>query len=115
MKLIAIALTAAALATAVFAQVPVDTGIWVIESRMTLGEIYRAPGPSDATIYTEHWILRPGYVYPGPKSMTTLTLQPMPATDYKSEDDFFRRASFPEGSKYVRVTAEEFDSLPAVQ
>jgi hypothetical protein len=94
------------------AQVPVDTGIVLIEAGIELGEIYRGPGPADASVYTEHWILRPGYVYPGPKTLTTLNLVPKASTPYSSEEDFFKNASFPKGSTYVRVTAEEFDRLP---
>lgn len=102
-------------ATLLLAQLPVDTNIVMFESGNEVGEVYRGPGLADASVYVEHWILRPGYVYPGPKTLVTLDLVPKSVTPYRSEEDFFRNAWFPKGSKYARVTAEEFNHLPAVQ
>ena len=96
-----------------FAQVPPDVKIRLFESGNDVGLVYRGPGPEDAPVYTEHWILLPNYVYPGPRSLATLKLVPESSTPYQSEADFFKRAPFPKGSKYVRVTAEEFKELPA--
>lgn len=115
MRTIAGALAVVAMATALFGQIPVDTGIVLVEASQRVGTVYRGPGPEDAPVYTEHWILYPAYVYPSPKTLTTLTLKTQAATEFKDEQDFFRRAEFPAGSRYVRVTAEEFDALPAVQ
>ena len=94
------------------AQIPIDTGLVLLAAGYEVGEVYRAPGNPEATVYVEHWVLRPGYVYPGPKTLVTLNLVPKAKTPYSSEEEFFRNASFPKGSKYVKVTAEEFTKLP---
>ena len=113
MKKITVALAALIIGAALlFAQVPVDTGHILLESENPVGEVYRGPGDPAATIYNEHWVLHPGYVYPGPKTLVTLKVVPQAKTPYSSEEDFFRRAAFPKGSKYVKVTAEEFTKLP---
>jgi hypothetical protein len=112
-RILAIAGTAAAFAALLAAQVPVDTNITLFEAGNEVGQIYRGPGDPDARFYVEHWVLYPGYVYPGPRTLAVLELAPKAVTPFESEQDFFRNASFPKGSKYVRVTAEEFDRLPA--
>jgi hypothetical protein len=46
--------------------------------------------------------------------MESLQVAPRPG-EFTSEEDFFRRVPFPQGSKYVRSTVQEFNQLPAVQ
>lgn len=85
------------------------------EAGNKVGEIYvpgREPGVSH---YLEHWVLFPNYVYPGPRNLTTLQIIPKATSPYMDEADFFRRVAFGRGSRYVRVTADEFTQLPAVQ
>lgn len=96
-------------------QIPVDTNVVLTEAGREVGEVYRGPGFDDASVYVEHWILYPGYVYPGPRTLTVLNLTPKAETPYRNEAGFFANAAFPKGSKYVRVLAEEFNQLPAVQ
>ena len=84
------------------------------ESGNKVGEIYvpgRLPG---TTHYVEHGVLFPGYVYPGPKSLVTLKIVPKLTSPYADENDFFRRVRFDSGSKYIRVTADEFSQMPRV-
>lgn len=84
------------------------------EAGKKVGEIYvpgRFPG---TTHYLEHWVLFPGYVYPGPKSLVTLKIVPRLTSPYEDEHDFFRRVRFEPGSKYVRVAADEFTRMPRV-
>jgi hypothetical protein len=116
-KLIWVAAACAALAITIFTgvlpgQVPIDPDLVLVESGNTMGIAYRGPGPEDASQYTEHWILFPGYVYPGPSTLATLELTPGAGQYFESEADFFARAPFPAGSKYVRAYCEEFTELP---
>jgi hypothetical protein len=115
MRTLTFVVVLAAFTAMLFAQVPPDVKIRLFESGNEVGLVYRASGPEDATVYTEHWILYPTYVYPGPRSLATLKLTPESSTPYRSEGEFFKRAPFPKGSKYVRVTAEEFKELPAAR
>jgi hypothetical protein len=93
-------------------QCPVDPDLGLVESGNNMGIVYRGPGPEDASQYTEHWILFPGFAYPGPATLATLELTPGAGRHFESEADFFARAPFPAGSKYVRAYCEEFTELP---
>ena len=79
-----------------------------------VGEVYildRAPGQ---TQYAEDWVLYPNYAHSGPRFIGAL--QVVPGTlHYQSESDFFSKVPFPAGSKFVRVSAEEFSSLPVTR
>jgi hypothetical protein len=96
----------------VFGQIPVNPDLVLVESGNKMGIAYRGPGPEDATQYVEHWILFPGYAYPGTDTLATLELTPGAGQYFESESDFFTRAPFPAGSKYVRAYCEEFTKLP---
>jgi hypothetical protein len=108
----AIAGSAVVFAMLLAAQVPVDTQITLYEAGNEVGQVYRGPGDANARFYVEHWVLYPTYVYPGPRTLAVLELAPQAVTAFESEQDFFRNAHFPKGSKYMRVTAEEFNELP---
>jgi hypothetical protein len=87
--------------------------IWQAGNKV--GEIYipaRQPGVSH---YDEHWVLFPDYVYPGPKNLEPVRIVPLAVSPYASQEDFFRRVPFKRGSKYIRVTADEYDQMPAAQ
>lgn len=85
------------------------------ESSNKVGEVYVPARDPNVTHYVEHWVLYPNYVYPGPKSLATLKVVPLSASPYQDETAFFKRVRFSAGSKYIRVTADEFNQLPAVQ
>ena len=77
---------------------------------LTVYVVDRAP---NQTVYEEDWVLYPNYQYPGPRFMGMMSVVPSPMEQpYASQSDFFRTVPFAAGSKFVRVTAEEFTSLP---
>ncbi|MDX2149418.1 MAG: hypothetical protein SFV54_01690 [Bryobacteraceae bacterium] len=115
MRKVMIAIGLAAGAALLFGQIPIDTNIVLEEAGHVVGEVYRGPGIETAATYTEHWIQYPTFVTPGPRTLATLNLVPKAITPYSSESEFFAKAAFPKGSKYVKVLAEESPFLPAVQ
>jgi len=96
----------------------IDPGdrIYLIENGARMGEVYvpdRAPGE---TKYVEDWVLYPKYRYPGPSFLGILNVAVSTSErPYSSPADFFQNVPFAAGSKYVRVTAEEFTSLPVAR
>ena len=112
---IAIVVSAAALVLAGAAWAQVDSGnkIGLYENGTKVGEVFvpeRSPGQ---TRYMEHWVLSPNYQYPGPKFIGALEIVPsVTERPYADEADFFANAPWTAGSKYVRITSEEFTSLP---
>jgi hypothetical protein len=90
----------------------------VLEDGQVVGTIYVAcwnpAGPSlpPSARYVEHWVLSSGYVYPGPINGQALTIRPAAEQRYTSEADFFARAPWGPGSRYVRVDASDGTRLP---
>lgn len=87
----------------------------VFQNGIKVGEIFIPMRPKEAQEYLEHWILYPGYIYPGsyhPEASFTVKLGKV---NYASAGDFFSRAPFPEGSRYIRVHSAESFSLPGVK
>jgi hypothetical protein len=87
----------------------------IYQREMKVGEIYVHWRQPEAARYDEHWVLFPEYVYPGPKNLEPVRIVPRAKSPYASAEDFFRRVEFVRGSKYIRVIADEYDQLPAVQ
>jgi len=103
------------------AQVDPEVKIYLVEKGSTgvdqrVGEIYvhdREPGQ---TQYVEDWVLYPNYQYPGPNYLGMLNITPSPMErPYASQADYFQNVPFAKGSKYIRVTAQEFSSLPVTR
>ena len=99
--------------TMAFAQIQPDQYA-LYEDGVLAGEIYvpdRAPGQS---LYAEHWILYPNYVYPSKANGIKLEIVPAPetATHYTSEADFFARAPFGPGYRYVHTACNDTARLP---
>ena len=103
------------------AQIDPDVKIYLVEKAATgedqrVGEIYvhdREPGQ---TQYVEDWVLYPGYQYPGPSYLGILNITPSPMErPYASQADYFQNVPFAKGSKYIRVTAQEFTFLPVTR
>ena len=84
----------------------------LVQNGVPVGIIYvpdRAPG---ATLYAEHWILFPNYVYPGANHRVVTEIVPSDRQHYTSEADFFRRAPWGTGFRYVHVAANDTTMLP---
>ena len=81
-----------------------------------VAEIYVHDRAPDQTQYVEDWVLYPDYQYPGPQFIGMLNITPSPMErPYASQSDFFQNVPFKAKSKYIRVTAQEFTSLPVVR
>lgn len=112
--LLCAALTAAlvALVVASRAQAQIDPGNFdIVQGGAKVGEVFvpaRAPG---AQQYIEHWVLFQAYVYPGPNAPLTTAIRPAPAR-YTSTADFINRVPWGTGFRYVRVVADDRDTLP---
>ena len=94
----------------------VDSGVkyHLYESGRLVGEVFveAAPPERDAAP-PEHWIVYPEYQYPGLRYIGELMVTPVPSLEpYDDLEDFVRNASFPAGSKYIRMDVETFTSLP---
>jgi hypothetical protein len=101
--------------TAFTVNAQVDSGnrLYLYENDVRVGEVYVPLYVPGQTSYTQHWVLYPGYLYPGPKFIGALQVIPSPTErPYASETDFFQNVPWSAGSKYIRITSEEFTSLP---
>jgi hypothetical protein len=95
------------------AQLDPDVRIYLYENGIRVGEVFVPERVEGQTQYVEHWVLYPNYMYPGPRYIGALQVVPsMTEKPYDSEADFFSRVPFEKGSKYVRVTAQEYNYLP---
>jgi hypothetical protein len=95
------------------AKAQLDPGerLYLYENNVRVGEVYVLDRPPDATQYVEDWVLYPNYLYPGPRFMAGLQIVASPTEKpYASESDFFANVPFAAGSKYVRVSAQEYTS-----
>ena len=108
-------LVAGLAASVAFAQL--DPGFhWIAQNGVRVGEIYVPPRANNG-LYAEHWILYPNYVYPSPSNGVKTEIVPVADNDssnpkYKSEADFFTRARFGPGYRYVAVTANDSTRFP---
>ena len=95
------------------AQVDSGTKTYLFENGVRVGEIY-TDHVAGQTQYVEDWVLYPNYLYPGPHFNGVLQVIASPTeAPYTSEADFFHNVPFTAGSKYIRVSAEEYASLPS--
>jgi hypothetical protein len=88
----------------------------IIQNGVQVGEVYVPPRASQG-LYAEHWILYPNYVYPSPSNGVKTEIVPIADGDpsnpnYKSEADFFARAPFGPGYRYVVVTCNDSTRFP---
>jgi len=83
----------------------------IFENGVQVGEIY-VPRWASESLYVEHWILYPNYVYPNARNGVHVEIVPEPNAKYTSEADFFARAPFGPGYRYVRVTSNDTGLLP---
>jgi hypothetical protein len=99
----------ACLGTVALAQL--DPGVSAVyQNGAKVGEIY-VPARTDQGLYAEHWILYPNYAYVG-QGGAEIKIVPDPNKNYASEADFFARAPFGPGYRYVHVTSEDSAKLP---
>jgi hypothetical protein len=97
------------------AKAQLDPGLrtYLYENGIRVGEVYVPDRAAGATEYVEDWVLYPNYLYPGPQFIGALQIVPSSSErPYASETDFFQRVPFAPGSKYIRVLAQEYTSLP---
>jgi hypothetical protein len=93
-----------------FAQVLPDERAAIIQNGVQVGEIY-VPPQSDRGLYVEHWILYPNYVYPNARNGVKTEIVPI-ANPYTNEEDFFARAPFGPGYRYVEATCNDSPRFP---
>ena len=88
--------------TAGFAQLdPGSCGIF--QNGQKVGEIY-VPVRLDQGLYAEPWILYPNYAYPNARNSVKTEIIPDAGATYTSEANFFARAPFGPGYRYVYVS-----------
>ncbi len=112
-KIFAVAALAACLGAFSIVSAQIDPLTYeLVQSGVPVGIIYvpdRAPG---ATLYAERWILFPNYVYPGANNHVVTEIVPAERQFYTSEADFFRRAPWGTGFRYVHVASTDTTMLP---
>ena len=90
------------------------SGIYdILQNGIRVGEVYVPERDPGATQYVEHWVLYNSYVYPSkdmPELKTEIRLAQK--SNYESEADFFARAPFGPGFRYVRADCTDTDRLP---
>src|SRR5262245_19046688 len=95
------------------AQLDPSDGYDVFQNGIRVGEIYVPERDPKATQYVEHWVLYNSYVFPSsdqPELKTEIRLAQK--SSYESEADFFARAPFGPGFRYVRADCTDTDRLP---
>ena len=83
----------------------------IYQNGVQVGEIH-VPGKASQSLYVEHWVLYPNYVYPNGRNGIQTEFVPGTTSSCASEADFFARAPFGPGYRYVRVTSNDTDLLP---
>jgi hypothetical protein len=109
-RIAALMLLLACLGTLALAQIMPDLSA-IYQNGVQVGEIY-VPQWGSRSLYVEHWILYPNYVYPNARNGVETRIAPNPNVSYASETDFFARAPFGPGYRYVRVTSADMDKMP---
>ena len=97
--------------TPAFAQLDYDT-YDVFQNGNVVGLIYVPVRGTDTSIYTEYWILSSKYVYPSEKNLVTTEIRNSSGYHYASVTDFFAKAPFAEGDRFVTVVAVDKTSFP---
>ena len=99
------------------AQLDVGSRIYLIENGEKVGEVYVPPRSSTQSQYEEHWVLYPGYRYPGPLNLQQLIIKAEPSErPYANLQEFLTRVPWTEGSsKYIRITATESSKLAPIR
>jgi hypothetical protein len=117
LSFIAIALVAMTIARAsaipASAQLDPTGGYDIFQNGIRVGEIYVPERDPGSIYYVEHWVLYNSYVYPSkdmPELKTEIRLAQK--SNYESEADFFARAPFGPGYRYVRADCTDTDRLP---
>jgi hypothetical protein len=82
----------------------------VFQDGHLVGQIF-VPDKIDRYNYVEHWVLFPGYQYPSSINRVDMRIVPSRTQRIRTEAEFFSQR-FPEGSRYVRVLAQESDTVP---
>jgi hypothetical protein len=106
------------LALAIPAQAQIDGGLHDVFQTdrfgnwIKAGEIYVPEHEPGATNYVEHWVLFDNYVYPSANNPVVTMIVPSRRSNYTSEQDFFARAPWRPGFRYVRVDCIDTTQLP---
>ena len=97
-------------ATTVFAQL--DPGSFPIyQNGAQVGVIYVPDRAANSSLYAEHWILFPNYVYPNATNGVRTEIVSAERR-YTSETDFFRSTPWGPGFRYVHVVSTDTTNLP---
>jgi hypothetical protein len=98
-------------ATPAFAQLDYDT-YDIYQGGVLVGTIYVPQRAADQPIYSEYWILFANYVYPSEKNPVTTQTAPSTGYHYTSVEDFFAKAPWGKGYRYVDIVALDSSALP---
>lgn len=83
----------------------------IVQFGQTVGEIFVPAHEPGQTVYVEHWVLFRTYTYPDGDRWLRTKIK-AGRKHYTSEEDFFARAPWGPGYRYVRVDATDTDKLP---
>ena len=97
--------------TTAFGQLDYDT-YFIFENGAPVGIIYVPDHTADPSLYAENWILYPNYIYPSAKNLVTMQIVPSTTVHYTSEEDFYKRAPWGAGFRFVYGTAHDTTTLP---
>ena len=112
-KIFAVAALAACLGGFTIASAQLDPGAHqIFQNGLQVGMIYVPNRDAGATLYAEDWILFPNYQYPNARNQVVTELVPDMRQSYTSEADFFRRAPWGTGFRYVHVASNDTTTLP---
>ena len=112
-KLIALLALIVCIAGSTLLLAQLDPGVKVIyQNGVQAGIIYVPDRAAGSTLYAEHWILFPNYVYPNATSRVVTEIVPAAGSLYSTDEDFFRAAPWGTGYRYVRVLSYDTTTLP---
>jgi hypothetical protein len=104
-----------AICTPAFAQLDYDT-YDIYQGGVLVGTIYVPERSTDQataqSVYAEYWILFPNYIYPSEKNPVTTQIAPATGYHYTSVQDFFTKAPWGAGCRFVNVIAVDSSVLP---
>jgi hypothetical protein len=83
----------------------------IVQNGKKVGEVFVPDRAVGQTAYVEHWVLFSDYVYPN-NDLPLKTIIKPGRQRYVSEEDFFARAPWGRGFRYVRMDVTDTDTLP---
>ena len=97
--------------TVSIASAQIDVGSFQLFQNGSLVGVIYVPAHASESLYAEHWILFANYQYPNARNGVKTQIVADSRTSYASEEEFYRRAPWATGYRYVYVMSHDMPAL----